>query len=159
MLMDTRPPRGSGDAEPWRNEPDRVAWRDPSTGLQCLILRAPLGALCGYVRVPRGHALHGKPFEHRRACRGVYVHGGLTFSGHLGGRRMKRGHWFGFDCGHFCDFVPGVNAAIESLIRLKPELYRDLEALERFHASKIYRTVDFVRVECTSLAAQLAQRE
>jgi len=144
MLMDTRPPRGSSDAEPWRYEPDRVAWHDSATGFQCLILRAGLGNLCGYVRVPRGHALHGKHFSHRRVCRGLYVHGGLTFSGHLGGRRMRRGHWFGFDCGHFCDYVPAFADAA------------------RFFGLPVwrgtYRTVDFVRAECTVLAQQLADR-
>lgn len=37
MLMDTRPPRGNGGDEPWRGEPNRVQWRDASTGYQCLI--------------------------------------------------------------------------------------------------------------------------
>lgn len=147
--MDTRLPRGSGGDEPWHREPNRVAWRDPSTGLQCLILRGPMGALCGYVRVPRGHALHGKRYGQRRVERGISVHGGLTYSGCLGGRRMKRGHWFGFDCSHWRDIVP-------ELIELRKSLPPDLLDLVGKHASlEVYRTVSYVRAECTALAQQL----
>ncbi len=141
MLMDTRPPRGSGGDEPWHGEPNRVQWRDASTGYQCLILRGPLGSLCGYVRVPRGHALHGKPYTHRTVYRTANVHGGLSFSGCLGGRLMKRGHWFGFDCAHCFDLVP-------ELRKRFPPLF-----------GQVYRTVDYVRAECTALAEQLAKRK
>lgn len=148
MLMDTRPPRGNG-AEPWHNEPNRVAWRDPATGLPCLILRGPMGALCGYVRVPRDHALHGKHYQQRGIERRLNAHGGITFSGCLRNRRMKRGHWFGFDCAHWCDFVPGLE-----------ELAKKLPRMVGFQQeSQVYRTIDFVRRECTSLAAQLAERK
>lgn len=138
MLMDIRPPRGSGDAQPWHDEPNRVAWRDPTTGLQCLILRSAMGNLCGYVRVPRGHRLHGKSYR-RSALRGVEVHGGLTFSGCFGGRHMKRGHWFGFDCAHYYDLVPQMLALGISL-------------------QATYRTISYVRDECTALAQQLARK-
>ena len=141
MLMDLRPPRG-GANEPWRTEPDRVAWRDAKTGFQCLILRSQMGNLCGYVRVPRGHALHGKRYHQRGIDRGIGVHGGITFSGCLGGRRMKRGHWFGFDCAHWRDLVP-------QMMRLG--LFASDESL-------VYRDITYVRDECTSLAAQLAAR-
>lgn len=40
---------------PWQHEPDRLQWVDESTGLTCLILRGPVGALCGYVGVPDTH--------------------------------------------------------------------------------------------------------
>lgn len=138
--MDMRPPP-SGANEPWRTEPNRMAWRDAETGLQCLILRSRMGNLCGYVRVPRDHPLHGKHYRQRGIERRISVHGGITFSGCLGGRRMKRGHWFGFDCAHWRDLVPG-------LANLFPSFARD-EAL-------IYRDIDYVRAECASLAAQLA---
>lgn len=140
MLMATRLPRD----QPWLDEPDLVAWREPSTGYQCLILRGPLGSLCGYVRVPRGHALHGKGYNQRRV-RNVDVHGGLTFSGCLGGRKMKRGHWFGFDCAHAFDVVPGM-----------PSLqFMFEEAFAAFNSGNVYRTVAYVRAECTTLAWQL----
>ena len=151
--MDTRPPRGSGGAEPWRDEPNRVAWRDAATGLQCLILRGPLGALCGYVRVPRDHALHGRDYRQRRVERGFAVHGGLTFSGCLGGRRMKRGHWFGFDCAHWRDIVPGMVSFYETL----PDDLRH-ELTSQVGPFEVYRTVSYVQAECTALAEQLARK-
>jgi hypothetical protein len=146
MLMETRPQgSGGGGDEPWLHEPNRVAWRDLATGYQCLILRTELGNLNGYVRVPRGHALHGRSFHERRVYRDVFVHGGLSFSGCLGGRNMKRGHWFGFDCAHFRDLVPAMQAAM------------DLFGLPGMKFAT-YRTVSYVRGECQELAHQLARK-
>lgn len=145
MLMDTRPARG-GEDRPWEREPDRVAWRDPATGYQCLILRHPAWlSLCGYVRVPRGHALHGRYYDSHRLRR-VHVHGGLTFSGCMRSRRMKRGHWFGFDCAHYMDILPAMELRFSSL----------MGSIASSGGS--YRTVDYVREQCTVLARQLAER-
>lgn len=150
MLMVTRPPRGSGDDKPWIGEPNLVQWRDRFTGYQCLILRNMLGILCGYVRVPRDHALHGRSYTRRAIYRAIEVHGGLTFSGCLGGRRMKRGHWFGFDCGHFGDAVPVL------MMLVQQQLPEHLASL--FRSSEVYRSVEYVRAECTSLAQQLSRK-
>lgn len=153
MLLDLRPPRGGGRAEPWRDEPDRAAWRDSSTWLQCLILRhSSFGFLCGYVRVPRDHPLHGKHHDLRRIRRNVDVHGGLTFSGCIGGRRMKRGHWFGFDCGHAFDLVPGMIEVLESSRLIFPA-----EFLDAMGQQQVYRNIEYVYRECTALAQQLAR--
>lgn len=43
----------------WTREPDKVQWKDAATGLDCLILRGPIGALCGYVGVQASHPWHG----------------------------------------------------------------------------------------------------
>lgn len=40
---------------PWQEEPDEVRWTDKATGLSCLILRGPVGSLCGYVGVRPTH--------------------------------------------------------------------------------------------------------
>lgn len=64
-------PRGA-----WDDEPDKIQWQDEATGLPCLIVRGPSGALCGYVGVAPGHPWHGKDYDD---C-GVDVHGGLTFA-------------------------------------------------------------------------------
>lgn len=37
----------------WHQEPDKAQWIDQATGLDCLIVRGPFGALCGYVGVPQ----------------------------------------------------------------------------------------------------------
>lgn len=49
---------GWGDG-PWQSEPDKLQWQDEATGLPCLIVRGPVGALCGYVGVPTEHPAHG----------------------------------------------------------------------------------------------------
>ena len=61
---------------PWDCEPDKIRWQDEATGLPCLIVRGPIGALCGYVGVHTGHPLHGKEYD----AADVSVHGGLTFA-------------------------------------------------------------------------------
>lgn len=153
MLMDTRPPRGGGN-EPWRGEPKLVRWRDPSTAYQCVIVRQGMGHLCGYVRVPRGHPLHGKHYTHSKVQR-IKAHGGLNFSGRLRGRIAKRGHWFGFDCARQNDIVP---AQVELLAAFPPELAEALSAPLTGPFAKVYRTIEYVRAECTALAQQLAER-
>jgi hypothetical protein len=44
---------------PWDNEPDELWWADEKTGYECHLCRNHSGALCGYVRLPEGHPLHG----------------------------------------------------------------------------------------------------
>jgi len=123
---------------PWDTEPDRVEWRDTATGLPCLIVRNDFGALCGYVSVPPGHPLHGVPYDDVS----VEVHGGLTYSDRCAGHICHEPApgepadvwWFGFDCAHGWDVVPRLNL--------------------RFPGAQ-YRTVAYVRAECTRLAAAL----
>lgn len=51
-------PRGE-----WDHEPDKRQWQDEATGLPCLIVRQrDSGHLCGYVGVPKSHALHGRDY-------------------------------------------------------------------------------------------------
>lgn len=46
-------------AGPWQEEPDKRQWVDEGTGLPCLLVRGPQGALCGYVGVSGLHPAHG----------------------------------------------------------------------------------------------------
>lgn len=62
--------------DPWDNEPDKVQWIDPATDLDCLAVRNPIGAWCGYVGVPNDHPYYGQPYDDIP----VSVHGGLTFA-------------------------------------------------------------------------------
>lgn len=88
-------------AGPWQSEPDKRQWQDEATGLPCLIVRGPVGALCGYVGVGAQHPLHSKDYSDPHCfpcgdhcsddwhsnCRpesNFEVHGGLTFSGGCG---------------------------------------------------------------------------
>ena len=63
---------------PWQSEPDKKQWLDEETGLPCLMVRGPHGALCGYVGVPRSHPHYGKHYDHESIS--VEVHWGLTFA-------------------------------------------------------------------------------
>jgi hypothetical protein len=72
---------------PWSDEPDKAQWYDEATGLPCLVVRGPCGALCGYVGVRPGHPWHGVEYdsvetveEDEWGCKSPDVHGGLTFS-------------------------------------------------------------------------------
>jgi len=128
----SRFPRGE-----WDHEPDKLNWIDERTGMACMIVRNSMGALCGYVAVERGHPYYEKDYSHVD----VECHGGLTYADKC------RGHichvpepgkpddvwWFGFDCAHSWDFVPGFD----------------------YRSDRIYRDISFVRREATLLARQL----
>ena len=107
---------------PWMDEPDKAQWIHPASGLDCLIVRGPVGSLCGYVGVP---ALH--PWRLRKGYNDVAcsVHGGLTFDGECQpytdtedftvsichvpeAGRTDDVHWYGFDCAHLGDLSPGM---------------------------------------------------
>jgi len=48
------------------DEPDELVWIDQDAGYRCAILRHPeFGTLCGYVRVPKEHLLHGMGINDR----------------------------------------------------------------------------------------------
>lgn len=144
---------------PWRDEPDRAEWRDKSTGLTCLALRhSNIGQWCGYVAVPPGHPWHGLDYDDMP----VEAHGGLTFVGRCQvddrPAREQICHvpqpgepddvwWIGFDCLHLWDIGPAMEARERALGF--PE-YRELMSTRRS-----YKTLEYVRSECTNLAAQV----
>lgn len=119
---------------PWQNEPDRLEWR--SHGFPCLVVRAPLGNLCGYVGVFSGHPW----FEKDCLSLDVNIHGGLSYSDHCFGhichvpQPEDAGQddvwWVGFDCAHGWDFVPGLAVNSPSLI-FRDNAYRDLDFLKK----------------------------
>jgi hypothetical protein len=148
---------GSG---PWDDEPDKVVWTDPDTGLAAMIVRGPVGALCGYVGVPETHPWHGVGYSECLIDCGdtwcghcpddkLQVHGGVTFAdGCAEGDNPSTGichldeagpvWWFGFDCAHCQDLAP-------SLLRYGV-----------FSTDGTYRDLRYVIAEVRSLAAQLA---
>lgn len=150
-------------AGPWDKEPDRIEWRDEATGLPCLIVRGPVGALCGYVGVPPTHPWHGISYSgctQRPTCGesycehspGVDVHGGLTYSGRCRGSichvpapgEEDNVWWFGFDCAHSGDYTPRSRDYFAAMFD------------GHGSADDAYRTVAYVRNEVTSLASQIA---
>jgi hypothetical protein len=132
---------------PWISEPSKMQWVDEATGLPCLIVRGGVGSLCGYVGVPSSHPFHKRFYDDVP----VDVHGGLTYSDscqHSKDESQGVCHipepgssddvwWFGFDCAHLYDLSPGIMRA--GLV-FKGDVYRD---------------VNYVAAEVTSLAAQL----
>lgn len=114
-------PRGE-----WDDEPDKIQWQDETTGLPCLIVRGPAGALCGYAGVAEGHPCFGKEYSDCQPVTPIaegaehYIHGGLTFSDFCAETKDETRHichapapgepdhvwWFGFDCAHSGDVMP-----------------------------------------------------
>lgn len=105
----------------WKDEPDKIQWQDEETGLPCLIVRGPSGALCGYVGVDESHPAHGKGYEEVD----VAVHGGLTFADRCAESADGRGichiptpgepehvWWLGFDCAHYGDVCPAYESGL-----------------------------------------------
>jgi len=134
---------------PWTNEPDRLQWVDKTTELDCLIVRGPFGALCGYVGVPNHHHGYGRFYDDIRILGWLDidypdVHGGLTYSNPCQGNichipepgRPDDVWWFGFDCSHYMDKIP--------------------DPMLDFGDLNTYRDITYVRAECANLAAQLA---
>lgn len=163
-------------AGPWVNEPDKVQWPDPKTGLACLAVRGPVGTWCGYVGVAPGHPFYaidysGCPqhckedaeyYGHCEHCPEsvIEVHGGLTFSGFCQEKEKPKGichipepgeepkiWWLGFDCAHFMDYCPKIDFDLGRITRYPGE------------PGGVYRTLDYVRAQNAKLAAQLAAME
>lgn len=148
---DTHP---SGDG-PWASEPDKVSWTDGTTGRPCLIHRARMGALCGYVAVDPGHPAYGKHYDHS-LLDDIRVHGGLTFADRCSEHATEeygichvpqpgQPHdvwWFGFDCAHAWDLIPDM-----------AERYRAI-GIDR-DSEDVYRDVAYVTEQCELLAVQL----
>lgn len=135
---DPRIDRSTWGEGPWDGEPDVAEWIDGATGYLCFARRGSgdLGSWCGYVAVPPEHPLYGVDYDDVQ----VEAHGGLTFSEEW----QRFGLYvFGFDCAHSGDLIPG-------LFRFR-ELFGDTLP----NPPGTYRTLDFVRAECTALAAQL----
>lgn len=163
-----RPPGGG----PWTSEPDKAQWVDEATGLDCLIVRANTGALCGYVGVPAGHPWHGQRWTEAPAIQELHVHGGVNYSDPCveGGEqaaavchvpepgRPDDVWWLGFDCSHVGDYAPTHEA---ELSRILPQFAEELAALAETGAGdlrgmhRIYRDFAYVTVQVTSLAAQV----
>jgi hypothetical protein len=137
---------------PWDNEPDLVEWRDAHTGYPCLVVRGPVGALCGYVGVPPGHPAHGKDYDDVPLGDG-YPHGGLTYSRACAGDvchvplpgEPDEVWWLGFDCAHSRDVCPGL---LFIGGRVRP-----------IFPGEVYKPIRYVQGECTELAAQLKALE
>ncbi len=157
---ESRPP---GDG-PWTTEPDKAQRVDPTTDLDCLVVRNRHGAWCGYVGLPPGHPLHGVDYNDLPP---LAVHGGVNFSEHcaeIDGAeegpyichvpepgRPGEVWWLGFDCGHAFDLRPTMEAELAKLPGWPP-IPRPAG-----YPRATYRPFSYVQSEVTQLAAQLRQ--
>lgn len=125
---------------PWDDEPDESLWTDPDTNYLCRATRNHLGHWCGYVAVPREHPYHGASAEFLYEQKiEISVHGGLTFSDTF----FEEGDWwFGFDCGHAWDLGP-------------IDLIFARMGMDFLNERKVYRDLNYVKLQCTYLAKQL----
>lgn len=137
----------------WDGEPDMVQWQD-ATGLPCIARRNyRLGNWCGYVGVPEGHPFFKE--DHERPS--VDVHGGLTYADLYSPAEDEHGichvpsagepghvWWFGFDCAHPWDYLP-------CAVQLGNERGCPFGVGE----DQKYRSLEYVKSQCSSLATQL----
>lgn len=132
---------------PWHDEPDKIQYADPDTGLPCLITRNPyVGSLCGYVGVAESHPYFGVNYSDVD----LDAHGGVNFSDFCqtdGSEAQRVCHipsagesdhifWFGFDCAH---------ASMDALPGVPYQMFPDVT----------YRDISYVRAQIKVLAAQL----
>lgn len=143
---------------PWLNEVDKMQWTDEATGLPCLVVRNRRGAWCGYVCVDESHPLFN--VDSMDADLDTDVHGGLTFSGFCAPDDKEHGichivepgendrvWWFGFDCNHWNDYAP----ALEARMRKRDPDEEPLNQLEQ------YKTIEYAKKEVRNLAKELAR--
>jgi hypothetical protein len=145
-------PRGA-----WDSEPDKIQWPDEVTGMPCLIVRSPSGALCGYVGVSPDNKFYHMGYDDVDGK--IEVHGGLTFADECQPNADEARHicqrpgpgapdhvwWFGFDCAHAGDFCPAY------------ERMSDLGIPTGWGGVVEYRDVEYVASQCAALATQLAK--
>lgn len=126
--------KAAGHRGTWNKEPNLLEWQ--YAGLPCAIVRMPETLhWCGYVGVSSSHPFYLKDYDE---VRDISVHGGLTYSDV---RIEADKFWFfGFDCAHFMDLVPGTLLHRSSL-----------------PVNDVYRNMNFVKAETEELARQLAR--
>jgi hypothetical protein len=135
---------------PWQDEPDKVQWTDEETGMACLVVRGPVGALCGYVGVPDGHPWHGMHF--RDVDAGEDLHRELSYSHecqgdpngetvcHVAGDgEPDTLWWLGFHCSYARDLSPAILAL-------------DSPAVSRLCERQTYVPIAYVQAQCAVLA-------
>lgn len=89
--------------------------------------------------------------DHPTPERLLRVHGGITYSGVPWGAVAGVPWWFGFDCGHAGDLIPGM----ERLLDRVHEKGAKREKVRGLHDT--YRTLAYVKRECEALAKQLKE--
>jgi hypothetical protein len=153
---------------PWQDEPDKIQYPDPETGLPCLAVRNTLGSWCGYVGVLPGHKFYGLDYNTCSADRGckdegyfcehtpdsiLEVHGGVTFSDFCQERTEGDEHYKSV-C-HVTE--PGEEDRVWWIGYDTAHCQDLVPGMKRFaYLGGIYRTLDYIKAQNAKLAGQLA---
>jgi hypothetical protein len=157
----------------WQNEPDKMQWRDEATGFPCLIVRSPLGNLCGYVGITEGHPWFGKDYNRGKvtSCDGcdhendyhyactpagnLRVHGGITYSDFCQPSKNEAKGICHLPSPGEPDHVYWFGFDCGHCDDLSPTMER---RLQMFSSDRlIYRDLAYVREQVASLALQLKE--
>lgn len=142
----------------WETEPNFIA--GDFFGIAVVVVRHPeMKHLCGYAGVNKGHPVYEveySDYDHPLVGE-IDVHGGLSYSKMGVGYQKKYylpDRWFfGFDCAHGGDYLPGMTV-------LLTKMHDDSPDLEPFNSdmfdNDVYRNIDYVQRETCKLAWQLA---
>ena len=115
---------------PVETEERILSFKDKATGYQCRMVRhISMGHWCGYVGIRKPHTLFGKDYNYDEdlISRLDEVHGGITFSGLLDQPEDSSTWYFGFDCAHSGDIVPGGEYGFGG----KGGVYRDVSYVKK----------------------------
>jgi len=158
-----------------RGEADKIAWRDPATGYECIVLRdVEQRFLRGYVGIPPSHPLYGYSHDAIPADLGIEIHGGLTY-GAACEVPAQRETWIKGEAVRICHttirpkvrkLVPGTNATDhkphDDAWWLGFACNHPGDVIPRRGPSRVidgvrpvYRDDDYVVTEVLNLAAQL----
>ncbi len=141
----------------WVEEADKVSFQ--YKGYECLIQRVfapePMrensvfgGHLCGYVKVPDDHCY----CQAERAQMAILCHGGLSYSCK---NEFGKGHWIGFDCAHWNDFMPSIQNFKKKMAQTDKHMEEILALYPQMQ--QIYKNIDFCTKQCTSIVDQLIE--
>lgn len=143
MSSIVEPNKAFWPAGPWHDEPDRIDWVDPPTGVPCMMRRNDFGAWCGYVAIPPTHPWVNLSRDEMSPS--PHCHGGLTFKDHWEDWKPENGDryrdadigttlpWIGFDCHHGFDLGPALSS-------------------DHSDENRVYRDVQYVTAEVVHLA-------
>lgn len=172
-LMHFMTPRALWANGPWDDEPDLIRWKHEPSGYDLLMWRNHMGTWCGYVGLPETHPLHGLNYGSEEFLERLETHHGLTFSDTFVDVKdrfelpdeLRLLWWIGFDCAHFGDVMPAMDALTSALRDTNGTLQR-FEAMKKqllesdpemlYHWRETYKTVDEVRLMVEDLAGQCA---
>jgi hypothetical protein len=106
------------------------------------------------------HILSGKSIDDATPiCLAMHVHGGCNYADdHVPQQDPDGRWWFGFDCGHAGDYIPGKSETMNEMIDAMPKATREImrEIMSKSAAQTgEYRDQSYVVGECQALAAQL----